>query len=408
MSANLPIFLKVFLQVAEIALLLYLGGTALYLLVFSVAALVPYRPKKRPAGALKRFAIIFPCYKEDEIIFDVVQDALEHNYPKSHFDVIVVADGFRPETIKKLETYPIILFSKDFEVSTKTRAINFALRQLNDSDYDAVCILDADNLMADDFIHLMNDALSAGHLAVQGHRIAKNLNTHFAVLDAASEEINNRIFRKGQRVLGLSSALIGSAMAFDFKFFKALMADVEVVGGFDKELELRMLSNGIVIDYVDNAYVYDEKVQNARVFTRQRRRWLSAQYHYFGKHFTSAVKALVSKGNIEYFNKAIQYLQLPRLLLLGLLFIFALAATLWPEYLCAVCWQLAFLTILIAIALALPPEFYNMRTFTAIIRLPLVFGYMLLSLLQIKGANKQFIHTKHTYNAFQKKRHKKH
>jgi hypothetical protein len=50
--------------------------------------------------------------------------------------------------------------------------------------------------------------------AVQGHRTAKNTNNSWAILDAISEEINNNIFRKGHRVLGLSSAIIGSGMAF--------------------------------------------------------------------------------------------------------------------------------------------------------------------------------------------------
>ena len=395
---------QITLHLFEAFLLFYLGGTALYLLVFSVAALAPYRPDWPDPMTLKRFAIIFPCYKEDEVIFQVVEDALDHNYPKNFFDVVVVADGFHHETIEKLEKYPIVLFAQNFEISTKTRAINFALRHLDDSAYDAVCILDADNLMADDFLLKMNQALSSGNVAVQGHRIAKNLNTHFAILDAVSEEINNRIFRKGQRALGLSSALIGSAMAFDFRFFKNLMADVEVVGGFDKELELRMLSSGILIDYVDDAYVYDEKVQNSKVFTRQRRRWLSAQYHYFGKHFVPAFKALIYDRNIEYFNKAIQYLQLPRLLLLGILFLISAFALIFDKYLCSACWLAAFVIILLAIVLAVPKNFYNKNTLIAILHLPMVFGYMLLSLLRIKGANRQFIHTKHTYNAFQKKR----
>jgi cellulose synthase/poly-beta-1,6-N-acetylglucosamine synthase-like glycosyltransferase len=182
------------------------------------------------------------------------------------------------------------------------------------------------------------------------------------------------------------------------------MADVEVVGGFDKELELRMLSSRILIDYVDDAYVFDEKVQNARVFTRQRRRWLSAQFHYFGKHFLPALKALFRDRNIEYFNKAFQYLQLPRLLLLGILFLMAAVSVIFDNHLCSICWLSSFILIFLAIVLAVPRSFYNKATLTAIIRLPMVFGFMLLSLLRIKGANKQFIHTKHTYNAFQKKR----
>ena len=75
----------------------------------------------------------------------------------------------------------------------------------------------------------------------QGHRIAKNVNNSFAILDAISEEINNLIFRKAHRVVGLSSALIGSGMAFDYKIFKKEMKDIKAIGGFDKELEMNFL-----------------------------------------------------------------------------------------------------------------------------------------------------------------------
>jgi cellulose synthase/poly-beta-1,6-N-acetylglucosamine synthase-like glycosyltransferase len=71
--------------------------------------------------------------------------------------------------------------------------------------------------------------------AVQGHRTAKNTNNSWAILDAISEEINNNIFRKGHRVLGLSSAIIGSGMAFRYNYFKALMSTVTAVGGLIKK-----------------------------------------------------------------------------------------------------------------------------------------------------------------------------
>ena len=76
-----------------------------------------------------------------------------------------------------------------------------------------------------------------------------------ALLDAISEEINNHIFRKGHRSLCLSSAIIGSGMAFDYQLFKEYMTTLQAVGGFDKELELKLLHNGYKIDYLPDAMV---------------------------------------------------------------------------------------------------------------------------------------------------------
>lgn len=379
--------------------------TSIYIFTFSISALFPYKCKLKFLSDKKRnFAIIIPCYHEDDVIFEVIQSALNHNYLT--FDIVVIADGFRQESIEKLKKLPIILFDENFDVSTKTRAINFALRQLPDNKYDAVVILDADNIMENDFLSKINESFNQGFLVIQGHRVAKNTNTNFAVLDAISEEINNQIFRKGHRVLGLSSALIGSAMAFDYVFFKNLMNDIEVVGGFDKELEMRLMRDNYKIEYLHDAYVFDEKVQNIQVFTKQRRRWLSAQFHYFGIHFIPALKALFINQNIDYFNKAYQYVQLPRILLTGLLFIITcISIPLNPTHL-TIGWSVSLLLAVLSLLFSVPRKFYNQLTLKAVFYLPVGFLFMALSLLKMKGANKKFIHTKHTYNAFQIKQKK--
>ena len=79
--------------------------------------------------------------------------------------------------------------------------------------------------------------------------MAKNLDTPLARLDALSEAVNNHVFRRGHAALGLSAALIGSGMAFDYALFAELMAQAEAVGGFDKELELTLTRRGIRIAY---------------------------------------------------------------------------------------------------------------------------------------------------------------
>jgi cellulose synthase/poly-beta-1,6-N-acetylglucosamine synthase-like glycosyltransferase len=403
---NIPEYFIFIVRLVQWVVYAYLAITAAYLFVSAAASLFPYRRIHPTSSHFRRFAVIIPCYKEDDVILEVVKDALEHDYPSERYDIVVVADGFEKDTLEKLKKLPILLFDEKFSISTKTRAINHALRQLPDNHYNAVCILDADNLMEEGFLLKMNYALENGYMAVQGHRIAKNLNTPFAVLDAISEEINNQIFRKGQRILGFSSALIGSAMAFDYPFFKKLMADIEVVGGFDKELELRLLRDKIAIEYVPDAIVLDEKVQNVKVFTSQRRRWLSAQYHYFGIHFVPSVRKLILEKNVEYFNKAFQYLQLPRILLLGVLFLLASSSLILGIPSCFYCWFGALLLTVLALLLSTPRRFYHYETLHALFYLPLGFMFMFVSLLRIKGANKNFIHTKHTYNAFQIKRKK--
>ena len=386
-------------NISQIILLIILGLATLYIFVFAFAGLF-YRQKSYPKATQNRkFAVLIPGYKEDEVIIEVAQEALLQEYPKDCFDVIIIADSFQQGTLAKLKALPIKVIKVTFEKSTKSKALNKAMEQLGD-EYDIAVVLDADNLMAHDFLGKLNSAFEQDFIAIQGHRAAKNMNTSLAVLDAISEEINNHIFRKGHRVLGLSSAIIGSGMAFRYQFFKNLMATVTAVGGFDKEIELKLLKDGHKIEYLEDALVFDEKVQKAEVFSNQRRRWLSAQLHYFRKDFLNSLKDLFLKGNLDYFDKAIQFIQPPRILLLGAVLFFGvvfLAANLLLDshWMYLLAWAKLVTACILAFLFSVPRSFYNLKTAKALASLPKGMLLMLGSLLKIKGANKQFIHTQH-------------
>jgi cellulose synthase/poly-beta-1,6-N-acetylglucosamine synthase-like glycosyltransferase len=160
-----------------------------------------------------------------------------------------------------------------------------------------------------------------------------------------------------------------------------------------------MLKNHKKINYLHDAWVYDEKVQKAEVFSNQRRRWLSAQFHYFRRFFLNSIYILLVKGNFEYFNKAFQFIQLPRVLLLGFLSIltplFLYFNILTHQAYCFYIWIITLVVCLLTFAISVPKRMYNHQTYKALQSLPKGMFLMLLSLIKIKGANKKFIHTTH-------------
>ena len=400
-------FLSV-LNVFQILLLVLLGLATFYIFIFAFFGLFYKQKKRKQATKFHKMAVLIPGYKEDTIIEDVACDALKQNYPEIAFDIVVIADSFQPETLQRLRKLPIRVIEVSFETSTKSKALNKAMEQLSD-DYEVAVVLDADNVMETDFLKKINEAFHENFIAIQGHRTAKNTNTSLAILDAVSEEINNHIFRKGHRVIGLSSAIIGSGMAFRYSFFKTMMKSIKAIGGFDKEIELSMLHDGYKIEYLHDAIVYDEKVQKAEVFSNQRRRWLSAQLHYFRQDIFKATKALILKGNIDYFDKAVQFIQPPRILLLGAVLIFGitfLAINILiqnnPVY--SISWAIVISSCVLAFLFSIPRAFYNSETLRAMAAVPKGMVLMMSSLLKIKGANKKFIHTQHGVTTTEKKK----
>ena len=345
----------------------------------------------------RKILVLIPAFKEDVVILEVVEDALKQDYPTDYYQIVVIADSLSEKTIDSLHTFPIETIQVKFSNSTKSKALNAACYQIED-DYDIVVVLDADNLMAKDFLIKINLGFANGFKVIQGHRVAKNSDTSFALLDGISEEINNHIFRQGHRAAGLSSALIGSAMGFEFGLFKRLMIDIDAIGGFDKELELLIAREKIKVDYLPNAFVFDEKVQNAYKFTNQRRRWLSAQFYYFGRDFLPSLRLMITQGNIEYFNKAFQFILPPRILLLGIVVLINLFVQSTKIGNTSVWLYLMVITVLIFL-LSVPLKFYTFKTLKVIFDLPKGFFWMIVSLIKSRKANRQFIHTEHEKNS---------
>lgn len=365
----------------------------LYLLFFSLASLVQKRKKVNTSTPRKRFAILIPAYREDEVIDECVESCLAQNYPHELFDTVVISDRMSEQTNLRLTALPIKLIKVNFENSTKSKALNFAMGALSEN-YDVAIILDADNTISRDFLMQINTAFDDQKTQiVQAHRCAKNLNTPLALLDAVSEEINNSIFRRGHAAVGLSAALVGSGMCFNYMLFKKTMLSINAIGGFDRALELTLLYNGLRIEYLPNTNVLDEKVQQQSDFSRQRRRWLSAQIHYMRASMKYIPHAIASR-NWDFCDKMFQQMSIPRILLLGFTMILALTLTLVAPQL-SIKWWVIFATLIIALLIAIPRKLYRWDLLVALVQLPYSFLLMAMNLFKLRGANKKFIHTKH-------------
>jgi len=388
-------FITFLLSIVFTLVFIYLGIYSLYLFVFSVLGKLIKQAPPPAATAYSKFVIYICAYKEDAIILNSAEQALTIDYPKDKFHVCVIADSMQPKTIAKLKAMPLQVVEVVFESSTKSKALHAAIAATH-QDFDAAVVFDIDNIAAPDYLHQINNYLHNGNRVIQGHRVAKNTETPVAILDAISEEINNHIFRKAQQVFKLSAAIIGSGMVLEFKLFKDTMAQIDAVGGFDKEMGLVLTRQKIHVAYADKAYIYDEKVSNPEVFKKQRRRWLSAQFNLLKTYGLTGFKELFVHGNFDYFNEIYQTAILPRILMLGLMPFMLLVSVLTPGI--GPGWQMwltATALCYIGILVAVPAEFFNSKLLGAVLKIPLIFFTMLALLFKLKGANKKFIHTPH-------------
>lgn len=307
------------IYVIDWLLFIITAGTVLYLGVFAIASLFNKKSEIAKAKTNRRFIVLIPSYQQDEVIEQTVLSILGQAYPQRLFDITVISDHQSEMTNMRLAQYPITLLTPDFEESTKAKSLQYAILNLPEFKiYDVAVILDADNIVEPEFLANINAAYEAAATkAIQAHRISRNRDTAAARLDAVFEEINNNIFRKGHINIGLSAALAGSGVAYNFAWFKENVMRTKT-SGEDKELEALLLRQEIYIDYFDQIYVYGEKKRTTQKLNEQRGRWATQQLQNFLRNIKFLPGAIFRK-QYDLADKIIQWMLIPRTTMVGII-----------------------------------------------------------------------------------------
>ncbi len=300
------------------------AGTVLYLGIFALTSLLSRTTEITSARSQRRFCILIPAYRQDNVVEHTVLSILGQTYPQRLFDVTVISDHQNEMTNMKLAQYPITLLTPNFAESSKAKSLQYAILNLPEFKiYDVAIILDADNIVDQDFLANMNDAYeSAATKAIQAHKVSRNRDTAAARMGAIFEEINNAIFRKGHINVGLSASLAGSGTAFDFNWFKTNVMKTKTAGE-DKELEALLLRQQIYIDYFDNILVYGEKERTTTKLNEQRGRWAAKQFRNLLHNFKFLPGAFFNK-QYDLADKIIQWMLIPRTTMVGIIMIMSI------------------------------------------------------------------------------------
>ena len=393
----------------DILLWLIIVVNVFYVLFFALVSLLPKKTHQPSAISHQpSFLVLFPAYHEDAVIMHSVESFLHSDYPQDHYHVVVISDNMTKETNDQLAALPITLLQPTMEKSSKAKALRYAISSIShhpSSIYDYIVILDADNIVAPDFLNRLSHIANPNQ-TIQCHRTAKNTDNDIAALDGFSEEINNSLFRKGHNRIGMSSALIGSGMCFDYDWFTTNVTKLDSAVE-DRELEALLMKQGIYIHYAEDIYVMDEKVSNSDNFQRQRLRWMTGQVQALFRMLPYLPKAIIT-GNINYIDKTIQQALIPRSILLVLIPMLCIIATLTsylihqpsslfplPSPFFHLKWWCLFIALCIALYLAIPKQMRQQSLFSKLLSLPILVWKMILNILKINYKNKEFIHTTH-------------
>ena len=337
----------------DITLYILVLMTVVYMGIFAIASMLNRHSSTPKTRKENRFIVLIPAYKNGPGAEQTVQSILGQTYPQRLFDVTVIADKLDEMSNFRLAQQPVTLLTPNFKKSSRAKSLQLAINNLPQFKlYDIVIILNPGSVVEPEFLRQVNEAYeAAGTKAIQAHRLSQNHDTAPARLSAIFEEINNSIFRRGHITLGLSAASAGSAMAFDFNWFKENI--MKAKSSFDdKELEVLLLRQHIYVDYFDDIMVFEEKHRRAEDFNRQRRRWALSQVFNALRNIRYLPGAILER-HYDLIDKIVQWLLLPRLIMM---IIIILMGAIMPfiYFTLAVKWWILFASVLFIFALATP------------------------------------------------------
>ncbi|WP_432709050.1 glycosyltransferase [Pedobacter sp.] len=346
---------------------------------------------QRHEGSEGDYAIIVTAFQQTTMLPAVVKSLLALNY--SNYVIYIVADDCKITDDLNFEDKRVVLLLPPRVLASNTASHFYAIDHFI-RDHNRVTIIDSDNLVDTEYLHELNIWFSRGFEAVQGIRMAKNMDSTIACLDAARDIYYH--FYDGKLLFNLNSSatLSGSGMAFTTTLYKSCLGPLNIKGaGFDKVLQAEILKRNLRIAFAENAIVYDEKTSQSTQLVNQRARWINTWFKYFKFGFEILLKGIKNRSaNQMLFGLVLLrpplfiFILLSGLFMLINLFVSALAVGIWFA---------AFLLFLLGFLIALNQSNADDRIYQSLKSIPTFIFLQLRSLLKSKNANRTSIATTH-------------
>ena len=243
----------------------------------AVAVFALKRRAKYPRVEPKtKFAVVVAARNEEAVIGNLVHSVLSQDYPAALRDIYVVPNNCTDFTEAAAVAAGAKIIHCTGPVSSKGDALHQAFDQLLPMDYDAFVVFDADNVLEQDYLSRVNDAIAAGAKILKtrtkaGNPTASGVAGCYGLYNTCFDLIWNR----PRAACGLSARLVGSG-------FAVCREVLEELGGWntstiteDAEFAAQCARIGRRIWWVPDAVNYEEEPNSFYLSLRQRKRWCS-------------------------------------------------------------------------------------------------------------------------------------
>lgn len=242
--------------------------------------------KEKPweiAEPSKRFLVLIPAHNEELVLGTALQSWQMVHYPRSLFQVCVIADNSTDRTAEIARSSDALcLVRTDVENRGKGQALAWAVKQVPIDEYDAVVFVDADCTVSPGFLYAMNQRLISGARVIQGFDGVLNPDDSMMTrLMHITNVMKNLLFSYAKSKLGFSVHLMGTGMCFDRKMLQEVAWKAFSIGE-DLEQFGHLAAAGIRVEFEPRAVAYAQEASSMRQAYSQRVRWASARMQLLG------------------------------------------------------------------------------------------------------------------------------
>lgn len=192
----------------------------IYNIIIAFCALIRLKEKPLLVNKKHKFMMVIPAHNEEKVIKNLIDSLNSLDYPKDKFDIFVIEDNCTDNTGKIAKELGCKVYTRnDPKRKTKGYALNWFLAKVLEEkpDYDAFCVIDADNVVDKNFLNAMNRKLCQGETVIQGYKDIKNpTDSWISSGYALFYWTQHRFYHLARYKVGLSPLMNGTGFCVSF------------------------------------------------------------------------------------------------------------------------------------------------------------------------------------------------
>ncbi|MDZ7808682.1 MAG: glycosyltransferase family 2 protein [Gracilimonas sp.] len=296
----------------------------LYVFFLSVFALFYRNKRDFTTDKYRKFAIVIPAHNEELLISHTLYSLFSLIYPKSKYEVFVVADNCTDDTARIARNIGATVMEREHEtLRGKGHALRWAFSEILIKDeFEGLVVFDADSQISGNYLCVMNHYMENGSRVIQSSDLVQpQPGVWSSEMTRIGFTLYNLVRPLGRNFLNLSMGLRGNGMCFHPQVLKQIPWEAYSLTE-DIEYGILLILKGEKIQFAPEANVIAKMPENSKNAESQRERWEMGRYPIIARYSLPLIRKFFKTGNLSYLDTFIDLIMPPMVNLMIMILMF--------------------------------------------------------------------------------------